>query len=302
MRRRSEVTVDAPNRSRREFLRRAAALLPGFALVGRPLQDTLVTTDRTIILKRFAQGAEEDLFKLPMGDLVARMGRSFLERPYEANTLEAPGPERVVVNLREFDCVTLCETSLALARAIKIHASTVRGYAAELEKIRYRGGRCDGYGSRLHYFSEWIDDNVKKHVVRNMTAELGGVKDTRRIDFMSAHREAYPRLAGAQDFAAIVAMEKSLERRIRFAVSKERVALIEERIQSGDIIAITTNVPGLDVAHTGIALREEGVTRLLHAPNVGQQVQITAGSLSAYLHAHKNQSGIMVARPLDPSS
>jgi len=31
-------------------------------------------------------------------------------------------------------------------------------------------------------------------------------------------------------------------------------------------------------------------------------VQITSGSLAAYLAAHRAQSGIMVARPLDPSA
>ncbi|HTR99403.1 MAG TPA: DUF1460 domain-containing protein, partial [Bacteroidota bacterium] len=63
-----------------------------------------------------------------------------------------------------------------------------------------------------------------------------------------------------------------------------------------------TDVPGLDVTHTGIAVREGGVTKLLHAPNVGKQVQITSGSLAQYLAAHRAQSGIMVARPLDPSA
>jgi len=288
--------------SRREFLFRAAALVPGAALFPRALQDTLFATDRTIILQRFADGAEEHLFSLPMGDLVAAMGRSFLERPYEANTLEAAGPERLVVNLREFDCVTLCETSLALARAIKLRASTVEGYERQLEKIRYRGGRCDGYASRLHYFSEWIDDNERKHVVRNMTAALGGVKEPGRLDFMSTHREAYPRLADPGDFAAIGAMELALRGRTRFSVPKARVAQIEEKIRTGDIIGITTDVPGLDVTHTGIAVREGGVTKLLHAPNVGKQVQITSGSLAQYLAAHRAQSGIMVARPLDPSA
>ena len=294
--------MHAQEESRRAFLRRAAALVPALALLPRPFQDTLFVTDRTIILKRLAAGMEEDLFRLAMGDLVAAMGRSFLERPYEANTLEEPGPERLVVNLREFDCVTLCETSLALARGIKLHASTVRGYTTQLESIRYRGGKCNGYGSRLHYFSEWIDDNAARKIVRNVTGSLGGVRDRRRLNFMSTHREAYPPLADAANFAAIVAMEKSLGRRARLYVPKAHVASIEKEIQTGDIIAVTTGVSGLDVAHTGIAVREGGVTRLLHAPNVGQQVQITTLSLSAYLGAHEKQTGIMVARPVDPSS
>jgi hypothetical protein len=85
-------------------------------------------------------------------------------------------------------------------------------------------------------------------------------------------------------------------------VPKEKVEGVLERIHNGDIIAITTSVGGLDVSHTGIALRDGGTTRLLHAPIVGQQVQITRGSLSEYLNAHEKQTGIMVARPLEPGT
>src|SRR5271166_3253858 len=127
----SEIRMNRPSGSRREFLRRAAsfaaAAFPMFLLRGRAAalqQGTLFPTDETIILKRLARGTDEDLFRLPVGDLVAEMGRSFLERPYEANTLEGEGEEHLVVNLRSFDCVTLCETSLALARAVKLHAGS----------------------------------------------------------------------------------------------------------------------------------------------------------------------------------
>jgi hypothetical protein len=237
-----------------------------------------------------------------MGDLVAEMGRSFLERPYEANTLEEQGEEHLVVNLRAFDCVTLCETSLALARAVKLHAGSTRAYCAQLQLVRYRSGIINGYASRLHYFSEWIADNERKKVIRNITRELGGRRDRRALNFMSSHREAYPRLATGGDLAAVTAAEKGLLAVPRYFVPKEKVEGVLEMIQNGDIIAITTSLKGLDVSHTGIAVRDGGVTRLLHAPNVGHQVQITPGSLSEYLSAHEKQTGIMVARPLEPGT
>ncbi len=306
---RSDLSMNRPFRSRREFLRRAASFaasaLPLFLLHDRTaalIQGTLLSTDETIILKRLTRGNGEDRSRLPMGDLVTEMGRSFLGRPYGANTLEERGDEHLVVNLREFDCVTLCESSLALARAVKLHALSTQEYCAQLQLIRYRSGIINGYTSRLHYFSEWIADNERKKVLRNITGELGGRRDRRALDFMSSHRAAYPRLASGDDLAAIVATERGLSARARYLVPKEDVEEVLGRIHNGDIIAITTSVGGLDVSHTGIAVGEQGVTRLLHAPDVGGQVQISRGSLSEYLNAHPKQTGIMVARPLDPGT
>lgn len=306
---RSDFCMNRPSPSRREFLRRAAS----YAAIAFPLflrqnravalpQSTLFSTDETIILKLLGRGNDEELFRLPMGELVAEMGRSFLERAYQANTLEERGDEHLVVNMRVFDCVTLCETSLALARSVKLRAGSTAGYCAQLRLIRYRSGVINGYASRLHYFSEWIADNERKKVLRNITKELGGRRDRRSLNFMSSHRQAYPHLASDGDFAAIVATEKGLLATQRYFVPKEKVEGVLGRIQNGDIIAITTSVGGLDVSHTGIAVREGGTTRLLHAPDQGQQVQISRGSLSEYLNAHEKQTGIMVARPLEPGT
>ncbi len=265
---------------------------------GFQVQVKPVDADGSLILERL--GSAGDLSGLPVGELVAEMGKSFLGRPYRANTLEEEGDEHLVVDLREFDCVTLCETSLALARAIKLHVGSIEGYRAQLQLIRYRSGVIRGYPSRLHYFSEWIADNEQKNVLKNVTVDLGGRRDTRPLDFMSSHREAYPRLAFRDAFEAIAAVEKRLAAVPRYFVPKENVAGIQGKIRSGDIIAITTAVPGLDVSHTALAVREGGTTRLLHAPNVGHQVQITAGSIAEYLNGHSQQTGIIIARPLDP--
>lgn len=296
--------MNHPDSSRRTFLRRAVSIASALPLIlGRDRTraatlEKLLPADEALILDRLEKGKNHS--RLPEGDLVAEMGRSFLGRPYGANTLEEEGEEHLVVDLREFDCVTLCETSLALARAIKLRIRSVEGYSAQLQLIRYRSGIIRGYPSRLHYFSEWIADNEEKKILKNITMELGGGKDSRRLDFMSAHREAYPRLSSAKVFDAITATEEKLAAIPRYVLPKERVEGILGMIRSGDIIAITTSVAGLDVSHTAIAVREGGTARLLHAPNVGERVQYTSGSIAEYLHRHAQQSGIIVARPLDP--
>lgn len=300
------MTIPSP--SRRTFLRQAASLtVTAFPAFLRPARgperhgaETILPADRAIILKRLAGAEAPDLARLPVGDLVAAMGRSFLGEPYRANTLEQEGEEHLVVDLREFDCVTLCEASLALARALKLRAGSVEGYCKQLRLIRYRSGVIDGYGSRLHYFSDWISDNGRKWILRDITGDLGGRRDDRVMNFMSSHREAYPSLSSGRAVAAVVAAEKNLSATGRYFVAKEDVEAIQGRLQSGDIIAITTSVGGLDVSHTGIAVRDEEVLRLLHAPNVGQKVQMTGGSLAEYVNAHGKQTGIMVARPVEP--
>jgi hypothetical protein len=295
--------------TRRDFLLRAASFAVGalpFSLSrARPAaraQKPVLATDETIILKWLGRGVDENLSRLPVGELVAKTARGFLGRPYEANTLEEQGDEHLVVNLREFDCVTLCETSLAMARSLKLHEGSVEGYCAQLRRIRYRFGVIDGYPSRLHYFSDWIADNEQKKILRDVTKDLGGRRDGRTLNFMSSHVESYPRLASARDVAAIDSAEKRLSGTPRYFLPKEKVKDVLGRIEDGDIIAVTTSIAGLDVSHTGIAVREGGTTRLLHAPNVGHQVQISSGSLSEYLSAHGTQTGIMVARPLDPQA
>ena len=83
-------------------------------------------------------------------------------------------------------------------------------------------------------------------------------------------------------------------------IPKEDVARISERIQSGDVIAITSDIPGMDIAHTGIAIRQNGNLHFMHAPITGAKVAITTKSLAEYLAGNKKQLGIMVARPLEP--
>lgn len=244
---------------------------------------------------------------LEFGELVAAIGESFVGTMYVAGTLEVGPPERLVVKLDGLDCVTFVETTLTLAQLVRKHPSIItdeamfrRRYGEILTSIRYRNGDLDGYPSRLHYFSDWIADNESLGLVTDVTADLGGRVDDETIDFMSTHADAYPALADAADLNAIRGIEARLAARPRYFIPQSEVGDSSGAIRSGDIIAATSTVTGLDIAHTGIALRKDGEVRLLHAPLVGKDVQLSEASLADRLLDISSQDGVMVARPVDP--
>ncbi len=256
--------------------------------------------DEKICLAKFALAAKDHLADKPINEEVIAMGKSFIGTPYEANTLEQPGPEHLVINLRGLDCVTFCENSLDLARCIKQHKTTFSDFKAGMQNMRYRGGIINGYPSRLNYFSDYIFDGEKKKVFKNVTEEIGGVPYKKHIDFMSTHPDDYPKLKGNPDFIKrIREQEDAMNQRAMFHIPKDEIDKVGDKIHSGDILAITTAIPGIDVSHTGIAIWQDGKLHFMHAPNVGYKVQITQNTLSQHMASYEKQLGIMVARPLE---
>ncbi len=252
--------------------------------------------DSVIFENRMALARAERMDTLEIGEIVVRMGRTFVGAPYVPGTLEAPGDERLIVNLRTFDCVTFVENSLALARTIR-SGGDYQAFKSELARIRYRDGAMSGYTSRLHYFSDWIADNARMGVVQNMTPDLGGVVDAEPITFMTSHIASYRQLSDTSVVRVIGETEKRLTAEGRMMVPESAIAGVASKIRNGDVIAAATTVAGLDVAHTGLALWVDGELRLMHAPLIGTVVQISENSLADRIIASKTQDGIMVARP-----
>jgi N-acetylmuramoyl-L-alanine amidase-like protein len=254
--------------------------------------------DSVIVEEKLAWARAQKLDTLPIGEIIARLGRTFVGAPYTPGTLEVPGPERLVVNLREFDCVTFIENMLAMARVVRAGSGGYAAFKKELLHIRYRHGRLADYPSRLHYFSEWIADNEAKGIVKNITRELGGVQDTEAIDFMTKHVSAYRQLADTAVVSRIREIERRLSATPRYVIPEDRIAAVANRIHDGDIIGAASNVTGLDVAHTGIALWLNGKLHLMHAPLIGTVVEISKLPLAERIKSIEKQDGIMVARPL----
>jgi hypothetical protein len=157
----------------------------------------------------------------------------------------------------------------------------------------------DGYASRLHYFSEWLSDNAARGNLRVVTPRPS--EDAEPIRFMSTHPRSYRQLSDASVLASIRAMEDRLNRAgPRRFVPKDRIAAVAGDIATGDVIAATSTVPGLDVAHTGIAVWRDGRLHLVHAPLVGKVVEVSERPLADRIRSISSQDGIMVARPIIP--
>jgi hypothetical protein len=244
---------------------------------------------------------------VPLGRGAARVGELAAGTPYEAATLEAylhagghPADEPLTLSLTRFDCVTLVESCLAVARvAGQEGAPTWERFGAAIERMRYRGGERRGYASRLHYFSEWMADGESRGLVQDLGADLGGVDDRRPLRFMTEHRTSYPAFADGGVFREIGAIERRLDGRPRRVVPADRIAVVADRIETGDVLAFATAIPGLDVTHAAFAYRDaEGVLRVLHAPLSGGVVEISRRTLPEYVAAIRRATGILVARPL----
>jgi hypothetical protein len=242
---------------------------------------------------------------LPVGALMAELGRSFVGTPYVPGTLEVDGPERLVIDFQGLDCVTFVENVFTIAQLLKgdarsrvqTRATLEDEYEAILTELRYRDSTIEGYPSRLHYFSDWIGDAQRKRLVMDITRDLGGVLDREPIDFMSTHAEAYRQLADPGNVDLVREAELRLSEEGRHFIPEQAIDAISDQIRDGDIIAATSTVDGLDVAHTGLALWVNGALHLMHAPLAGEAVQISETTLSERILRIQGQDGIIVARP-----
>lgn len=239
----------------------------------------------------------------PMPERMEFFARRLLGKPYVGWTLERDEDrEFCFVSMDRLDCVTFAETVLGLANVRWNSRALVTGdnLVRAVEFTRYRGGKVDGYLSRLHYTSDWIYDNDRKGTVIDLTKSLPGAKPfVKTINFMSQHMSVYRQLIAHPELVdTLKTQEATITARPKWFVPKVAVAKAEGQLQSGDIIAITDSRPGMDCAHVGLIIVERGVPHFVHASST-QKKTVFDIRLSEFLSKTKSHTGIMVARPRD---
>jgi hypothetical protein len=275
----------------------ATASLP-FSTVfkGEPIFDLLV------------RRAEQDGWRSrPLGERMVLVGKALLGTPYRSFTLEIDDHiEAPSVDFLGMDCWTFYEIALAFSRMLELKPS---GYTPEdllsmIELDRYRGGHCNGlFTSRLHFLEDWIYDNQRRGLVKNMTVSLGGVPMRGRyLNEMSKYWRSSRYLRNNPSLVPVIRnMEETVSSRPVYHIPRDRVAAIEPNIHSGDIICITGRGPEGFTEHVGIAYRDGvGVLHFMHASKDEHQVMIDV-ALHQYVYRYRKFAGIMVVRPLDLS-
>ena len=228
--------------------------------------------------------------------ILQKTAEFFLEKPYVAGTLDKNDTEKLVINLREFDCVTFVETVIALANTTASGNLSFDNFASQLQQIRYRNGVIDGYDSRLHYTSDWAYNNVEKNILSAMSQQLGGVLQTKTIDFMTSHPSAYNALKTDDSMLKkIKSTENEINKRKGFYyLPKDKITAKSAEIPHMAMIAFTTSIKGLDTTHTGFAFKKNGKLTFIHASSAKNKVIIDEKTLSDYCQVQKSCTGIMV--------
>jgi Protein of unknown function (DUF1460) len=268
----------------------------GPTAVAAPSGSFLSASDQAQLNRTLRIAKQDQLATQPFGTVVQAIARQYLGARYQAGLLDQSSTEQLFISLQRFDCVLFVESMLALARsAVQPHLAS--NFPQQIEVQRYRRGHLKDYCSRLHYFSDWIADNERRGLVRNVTLALGGTPLIKPLNFITQHRSSYPQLQKSEaEFTCIEAVEASLMHEKRYYIPTAKISGIYPKLQAGDIVAITTAVPGLDVTHTGLLERRaDGGVGMIHASPVGSVAR--ASDLQTYVSRVPEAIGIIVARP-----
>ncbi len=221
----------------------------------------------------------------------------FLGSTYVASTLEKGIQEPLTVNLEEVDCNTFVDyVYSAMISGCTPDANNVI-FNHTVEKTRYRNGIRDGYTSRLHYFTEWIEQQKNNNNIFDVVLANDMVANTKTIDFMSKNSNLYPLIEANPHFAdSIKSIEENISKFKWSYIPISKISKITPLLKKGDIIAIVTKTKGLDISHVGFAMPFNGKIHLLHASSVAKKVIIDPSTLEEYLKRNSNNLGIRVLR------
>ena len=229
--------------------------------------------------------------------------RQFLNIPYVAHTLEVNPAEQLVVNTRQLDCTTLVETVTALTLCAHQGKRSWNDYLTTLRTLRYRKGKLDGYPSRLHYFSDWIADKTAMAIVKEIQSPNPPFSAVQHINvnYMSTHPDAYQALKAHPEWVSVIRQQEetlsgTTSRYIPKSALKRNTKALRQAVHDGDIIAITCNKKGLDIAHLGFAVWKKDGLHLLNASQIHKKVVQEPMTLYQYLQKHPSHTGIRIIR------
>lgn len=210
------------------------------------------------------------------GDAIVILSTPFKNTPYAARTLlGGPNdPEELVINLAGFDCFTFLDIVEALRRSPDIEA-----FPDQLKEVRYFDGKVT-YENRRHFFSDWVDD---ASVIEDVTEKLG--KGTS----LTVDKRLNLKAGGALWLPGVGVTS----RQVHYIPTASIDENLLSALKSGDYVGIYSDLPGLDVSHTGIVVVDRGRVVLRHASSRSQTGRVVDEDLLQYM---QDKPGLIVYR------
>ncbi len=260
-------------------------------------QELIYEKEDSIFIERIIQKHAPDTSQ-DCGERIIAIAKEFCGNQYVAGTLDRHDGEPLFISCTELDCTTFVE--LVISLAMTNGEECFETVCHNLEKLRYRNGKRNGYVSRLHYISWWIADTAKRNTVNEIYTQKHTAEQVLELKFMSSNPDRYAKLKDCRQLTDSIALhERNYGKRTIEYIPKGIIDEIqEEEIKNGDIIAIVTDIEGLDISHMGLAYWNEGKLHMIHASGSKNMVICDPKPLTTYLADKKHHIGIRIFRVL----
>lgn len=203
------------------------------------------------------------------------------------------GPEMLLLNLSQMDCMTAIENLMALHLAYKERLLYLEGVAAKLLQVRYNAYPPCRWEDRYHYLTQAFI--AWERAGYGVWLPLGE-RDTHPIRYISQNPKKY---RGFRDWKLIQEIEQQLTKRPRYFIPSADIHQWLPALRDGDIVAFVSTEDGLDVSHVGVFFWKEGRPTFAHASLIAKEWVIDE-DLCAYLDRRKAKiRGITVFRPFE---
>jgi len=210
-----------------------------------------------------------------IGERITYLSGQFLGVPYKESTLigSATTPETLVINIEAFDCFTFldCIEAMRLSRSFA-------DFYENLIRVRYKEGIVR-YDRRNHFFTDWSEQN--REFVNDRTKETGGKKTETVTKILNRKDDGSSLLPGIG----------SMKRIIFYIPTEGMNKRVCERLQTGDYVGIYSDLPGLDVSHVGIVVKDGPNINFRHASSAARAV--VDQDFSEYI---SGKAGIIILR------
>ena len=140
-------------------------------------------------------------------------------------------------------------------------------------------------------------------MLKILTPELPGAEPfTQKVGIMTERPENYRQLKAHPELIPVI---KQCEDRINARSLKylpmANLAAAEHLLQTGDIVGVATTEKGIDIAHTGLCIKDEqGIVHFMDASSARSRMRVTLEpEISTCLNWSSKLTGVMFARPLE---